>query len=422
MKGVRPVRSTHGGRPYPSYAELRAGPPAQHLERYDLWVVSRYESVAEVLRNPATFSSASGMSELLGGRLLVRAVDATGGHSRGNPEPGMASVLGVDNLSALRILIATDPPDHTRLRRLVARPFSPRAIAAMEARVRTICEGLVDDLVIAAARGQADLVRDVAYPLPVIVISEMLGIPTERRDDFKRWSDDAVGALSGTIDVRGARRSFGEMIEFFVQIVEERRARPSNDLISELISEDEDGQTLTAAEILLFCVLLLIAGNETTTNLISNGAWALFHHPAQAAHLKREPRLIASAVEEVLRYDTPVQWLMRATTRPTELGGCEMPEGARVLVLFGSANRDERRYAQPDAFLVDRNPSDHLGFGAGIHFCLGAGLARLEARVVASTLLARNLSLRPTGEPKRVPSVLLRGFESLPVTVDGARC
>ena len=407
--------------PYPYYTELRAGPAVAYLDRHDLWVVSRYDYLADVLRDPMTFSSALGMSELLGGRLVGRAVEASsrGGEHVG-PDSRMADVLGVESLSALRILIATDPPDHTRLRRLVARPFSPRSIAAMEPQVRAICERLIDELVEAGARGEADLVRHLAYPLPVIVISEMLGIPSERRDDFKRWSDDVVGALSGMIDVRGASRSFGTMIEFFGEIAEERRARPGKDLISQLITEDEDGQTLTAAEILLFCVLLLIAGNETTTNLISNGAWALFHNPEQAARLMRYPALIDSAVEEALRYDTPVQWLVRTATRSADVGGIKVPEGARLMLLFASANRDESRYAWADEFLIDRNPADHLGFGAGIHFCLGAGLARLEARVAAAALLARNIALRPCGKPMRVPSYLLRGFESLPVTLHGA--
>ena len=394
----RPFSSAVMADPYPWYERLRAESPVHHDAYDDLWVISRYDDVLHVLRDPATFSSAAGMGDLLVGGYLGR---------RRAPE-------FVLDLAGMRLLIASDPPDHTVLRRLVSKAFTPREIMALEPRIRALTEAMVDDLI--DAGDGADLVTQLAYPLPVIVIAELLGIPGERRDDFKRWSDDLVGALSGTWDPSRGQFSGMEMFMYFSEVVAERTRNPGDDLISLLVTRGRDGgAALDPMEIVMFCALLLIAGNETTTNLIGNGAQALFDHPDQARRLRDDPSLVPDAVEEALRYDAPVQALFRATTAAVRIGDVELPEHARVMVLFASANRDESRFPTADRFVVDRAPNDHLGFGSGIHLCIGAPLARLEARIVAETMLRRIRRLEPTGEPSRVDSFILRGFTRLPV-------
>ncbi|HVL03207.1 MAG TPA: cytochrome P450, partial [Acidimicrobiales bacterium] len=283
-----------------------------------------------------------------------------------------------------------------------------------------LCESLVDDLVAANEQGDADLVRHLAYPLPVIVIAELMGVPPERRDDFKRWSDALVGGLSGSWDVDSSMASMTEMFTYFAEEVERRRAAtgPGDDLLGLLVASTEDGDDpLNATEIVLFCILLLVAGNETTTNLLGNLQQALWDHPEAETALRADPGLIPSAVEEALRYDAPVQGLFRGTLRAAEVGGTEIPEDAFVMVLFGSANRDEAHYEAAHEFRVERNPGDHVGFGAGIHLCLGAPLARLESRLAVETLLQRTSLVAPAGSPEPVDSFILRGFQRMPVTL-----
>ena len=387
--------------PYPAYARLRSDAPVHYVEELELWTVARYDDVVSVLRQPKLFSSALGMGDLLRGGV---------GRRRERPPQYVLDLAG------LRVLIATDPPDHTQLRRLVGNAFTPREVAALEPRIRRLADEMVTALI---EQGEgADLATSLAAPLPVIVIAELLGIPAERREDFKRWSDDMVGGLSGSWEEQRALGSGQEMFAFFMDAVEERRRRPGTDLISLLVTRGVEGDAaLTAMEIVLFCVLLLIAGNETTTNLITNGVNAFFEHPAEAAKLWAEPTLAPQVVEEVLRYDAPVQGLFRMTTAPTELDGTALPERARLMVLFGSANRDGSRFPAADQFSVERAQADHVAFGSGIHLCLGAPLARLEARVTFETLVSRLEGIEPAGPCERVDSVVLRGFSRMPVTV-----
>jgi cytochrome P450 len=373
--------------PYPTYRRLRDESPV-HPVGPDTYLLSRYADVSRVLRDHDRFSSSP--------------------MNMGAP--------------GFKFLIGSDPPDHTRLRRLVNRPFHPAAIAALEPRIREIADGLVDELVAAGERGEADLVEHVAYPLPVIVIAELLGIPIERRADFKRWSDAMIGGMSEDFDRAAGAVAAMEMFQYFNDVIAERRASPGEDLVSLLVGGAEP---LDNQELLMFCMLLLVAGNETTTNLISNGAMALFDRPAAVARLRKSPDLLPAAVEEALRFDAPVQSLMRRVTEDVVLGdGSAVRAGSTVVVLYGSANRDERRYGEgADDFVVDRyaplrGVADHVGFGAGIHYCLGAPLARLEARVVAETLLARTRSMRPVGAGRRTSSMLVRGMTSLPVTFE----
>ena len=390
--------------PYPSYAALRDAAPVHWVRQHGFWVVSRYDDVVGVLRQPEAFSSELGMGALMRGELS---------------EGSTPAATGTLDLSALRILIATDPPDHTTLRRIVSRPFTPSAIAGLEQRVREIARDCVDGLIAANARGEADIASGLAEPLPVLVIAEMLGIPIERRPDFKRWSDAVVGVLSGNADIDAGRASMLEMVEFFTQIATERQQRPKDDLISVLVAGSEDGR-LEPMEIVVFAILLLIAGNETTTNLLTNLLTALWVFPDVDAKLRADRSLVPAAVEEALRYDAPVQALLRGTRVPVEVAGTQIPADSLVMILFGSANRDTRTFENAAAFRLDRTSNQHLGFGAGIHLCLGAALARLEARVALDELLARTRSIQRRGPATRVDSFILRGFAHVPVTLDVA--
>lgn len=389
--------------PYPFYAELRRGPAATYLPADDLWVVAGYREVWEILRDAESFSSKA-----------LRAFGVGAASARSGPRPDLRELdsrLG-------RSLIVSDPPDHTKLRRLVSRPFTPRSIALLEPRVRQICNELVDDLLGAAEDGQADLVTHLAVPLPVRVIAEVLGVPPERRADFKRWSNALVGQLDGAGDPTAHAADLKEMARFFYDVIAERTAQPRDDLISWIIAgAAADEEPLSARDLVAFATLLLVAGNETTTNLLGNLYQALFDHPDQQPIVAGMADL-APVVEEILRYDTSIQGIIRLTNHELTIGDAQLPRDAMVMVLFGSANRDERRWPHADRFDVTRPPQDNLGFGSGIHRCLGAHLARLEVAVVIDTIRSRAAAIGPRGVGRRTHSIILRGFESLPVFVE----
>jgi len=391
--------------PYPVYARLRADAPVCHVEIDDVWAVSRYDDVVGVLRDTTTFSS-SAMREFMTGGVLRRQRARV-------PWAESASRLTGDN----RILLSTDPPDHTVLRRLLSRSFTPRAVEARRPLVERLCHDLMDDLL--AAGGPVDFVAAVTWPLPVLVIAEMLGVPADRLDDFKRWSDQIVDVVSGVGAEQVDASAFVELFVFIAELLNSRRRRPSGDDLMGLLleAEGEGRETLTAVEIAAFCMLLLVAGNETTTSLLGNTLAALLAHRDQLDLLRRRPELVRPALEESLRFDAPFQGLYRTTTKSVELAGVELPAGADLLVLFASANRDERHYADPDRFDVTRNPADHVGFGAGVHLCLGAALARVEGEVVLRALLERTSDFELAGEIVRVPSHVLRAVSSLPLEV-----
>lgn len=387
--------------PYPWYARLRAETPVHRLSD-DVWMAVGYEAVMATVHDPVRLSSEVGMGGLMTGRVGPNRVDSQ-------------EAFGLD-LRGLRVLIAADPPDHTRLRRLLSRAFTPRSISSLEPRLRQLCESMVDQLLEAGTDG--DLVSHVAYPFPVTVIAELLGIPAARRQDFKRWSDALVGILSGAWDMTSEQESILEMFGYLGEVVAERQTRPSDDLIGRLVAashDDNDDEPLTAMEITMFVILLLVAGNETTTNLVGNGYAALLGHPDVARRLRADSSLVPAVIEETLRYDGPIQALFRGAAFDVCLAGVDIPAGATVMVAFAAANRDPARFAEPDHFDPGRDARDHVGFGHGIHYCLGASLARLEARIVAETLLARTRSLEPTGEATRVDSLILRGFTHIPV-------
>lgn len=381
--------------PYPYYAELRDKAPVAWIESMQAWAVSRYADVDFILRNPRLFSSGL-WSEAASGDLVAV------------PEaPGLLSM---------------DPPDHTRMRKLANKGFTPRLIRTMEPRVQTITQGLLELL---QTQAQADLLPTLSIPLPVIVIAEMLGIEPQRRADFKRWSDDIVRSLNRPTDenVRTEiQRSITELRAYLGRIIDQRRTDPRDDLITALVQAEEERHILTSIEILGLTVLILAAGNETTTNLIGNAVLALLDHPAELAKVRANRASVSALVEEVLRYDSPVQVVFRQTTQDVELEGGKLPAGATVLLLLGSANRDEQKFPEPDHFDVTRNPQDHVGFGYGIHYCLGTPLARIEGRIALEALLfdcppfTRVLAREP-----RIAAYLVRGPQTLPLRFEPSR-
>jgi len=315
------------------------------------------------------------------------------------------------------MMLNSDPPRHTRLRSLVSQAFTPRMVAELEPRIREITREL---LAPALEAGRCDLVATLAYPLPVIVIAEILGIPPADRAKFKEWSDEAVASLGTGLQGGGRQvraEIFEEMREYFTAMTEARRREPRGDLISGLVQAEADGERLTFTDLLQMLVLLLIAGNETTTNLISNAMLALMAHPAELAKVEAEPALIPSAIEEVLRFESPVQATVRRPTRDVELHGRTIPAGMPTVVWLAAANRDPAQFPEPLRFDVTRTPNRHLAFGMGIHFCLGAPLARLEARVAYEELLAAATGFERTteGPLPRVPTFIMRGVLELPI-------
>jgi cytochrome P450 len=387
--------------PYPYYAALRREDPVhQILPGAPFYAVSRYDDVCEVLHRPDVFSS------------TALQILAQGGGTSFSPNSG---ALAGHRLLRSPMMIATDPPDHTRLRSLVNRGFTPRRISALEPRLREIAAAWVDRV---APSGQMDLVKDFAIPFPVTVIAQLLGVEPERRDQFKHWSDAIVIGLSGVSqhfsceEVRGAAE---EMADYIDSVVAARRKSPRDDLIS-ILTQAEEGDALTGGEVLSFIVLLLIAGNETTTNLIGNAMRAMLEHLDVMERVATDRACIPAMLEETLRYDSPIQGIPRKVLQEVELGGTLLPKGAFLMVLFASANRDERQFPDPDRFDIDRKSREHVAFGHGIHFCLGAALARLEARVAFETLFGRCRDFRlHAQEINVIESNLLRGPRSLPI-------
>ena len=297
----------------------------------------------------------------------------------------------------------------------MSRAFTPRRITAWEPRIREIAERLVGDIAAKSNGEPIDLDTSLASPLPTIVIAEMMGIPADRHDDFKCWSDNLVnGLLTGGSKTK-LLTSAVAISWFFARTVRKRRRNPGDDLVSLLIAGDRDAEALNLVELDNFCVLLLVAGNETTTNLISNAMLALLDRRDLWQEIAANPTLVAAAVEETLRFDGPGQGLLRVATSDVTIGDITIPAGARVLPLIGSANRDPCQWADPDEFRLDRNSYEHIAFGSGIHFCVGNALARLEARAAIEMLARRFPHVAGAGTPNRIGSRVLRGLRSLPL-------
>jgi cytochrome P450 len=376
--------------PFPHYTQLRRQAPVLWVEPLQAWMVSRYHDVDYAIKNPQLFSSANFTAQSLGEL---------------RPGPDVPWLLDMD------------PPAHTRVRKLVNKAFTPRLIKALEPRVRAISQELLASL---HSQRQFDFVQNFSTPLPVIVIAEMLGVEPERQNDFKHWSDDVVAATNRPTDAHEReriRQSSAEMCAYLEEAIMRRRKEPREDLLSALVRAEEDQQALSAKEVLAIAVLVLLAGNETTTNLLGNAVLTLLEHPAELAKVRADRALVPSLVEEVLRYESPVQLIFRRTTQDVELSGTPIPASAGVFLLLGSANRDEQQFPDPDRFDVRRNPRDHLAFGYGIHYCLGAELARLEAKVALESLLFEGPLFRSTiDQIPRVASILVRGPQRLPLT------
>ena len=378
--------------PYPTYAKLRARDPVHRSRLMNAWVFTRYTDVDTILRDHRRFSS-----------------DA---RKRGPSRGQRASLPSTEEPSMLFL----DPPDHTRLRALVNQAFTPRAVAALEPHIRELMTTLLDAVDDPSA---FDLMEAVAKPLPVIVIAEMLGIPPEDRAQFAVWSDQRARILEPTLtpdERETAEAAMRALDAYLMPIISARRADPQDDIISALAQAEEEGDRLTEREVLIMLRLLLVAGNETTTNLIGNGTLALLRHPDQLAALRGDPALIPSAVEELLRFDSPVQVDLRSALEDCDVNGFPLRRGDNVVMLLGAANRDPDRFPAPDRLDVARE-QNHLAFGRGIHHCLGAPLARLEGRVVLETLIERFGSLRLLDDrPAFRNSVVLRGLQALPVS------
>lgn len=373
--------------PYPVYRELRTHAPVYWSREANSWVLSRYDDVSAALTDPATYSSASGIF----------------------PTPP-----GVDMTELfLPMLIMSDPPRHTQLRHLVTKAFTPRRIAGLETSIQTIVQELLDQ---APNADTWDFVSGFAGPLPAIVIADMLGVPREDRDRFRTWSTTLIQSNPTRGNFDSGLDAAAGLYEYFATFLAERRAHPQDDLMTALVQAEVNGQRLSEAELLGFCLLLLVAGHETTTNLLSNSAVLLAKHPESRQQLANNPGLVPAAVEELLRYDSPVQGLARTLTRQVDLHGQRMKAGDTVLLLFGSANRDDQAFPRADEFDIYRRPDRQVAFGRGVHFCLGASIARLEARLALQALLATYpvWDVDPHAAI-RLHSGPIRGYLSLPI-------
>jgi hypothetical protein len=318
-----------------------------------------------------------------------------------------------------RPFLLLDPPDHTRLRGLVSKAFTPRMVATLRPRIERLVAGLLDAL---QPTGGMDVIRDVAYPLPAIVIMEMLGIPPADRDRFKTWSDDQMAFLGGRFPgdplepARRAGASTLAMNAYLRDLIAARRRAPQADLVSTMVAVEEQGDRLSEQELTATTALLLVAGHETTTHVIGNGLLALLRNVPQLQRLQREPALLPLAVEELLRYDGPVQFVNRVAAADIAIGGVTIPAGDTILLVLAAANRDPAQFPEPDRLEITRQPNDHLAFGFDRHFCLGAHLARVETQIALSALLTRFPDLTLAAETLEwQPNPLIRGLRSLPV-------
>jgi len=385
--------------PYPYYARLRDHAPVCRVTlptREEAWLVTRYDDVALVLRDERFAKDTA--SALTPAQIARR--------------PWFRKVFASLN----RNMLSRDAPDHPRLRALVQQAFTPRLIEQMRPRVEGLTEALLDNV---QDQGRMDLIRDYALPLPTTIIAEMLGVPAADRHAFHHWSNALMAAAASTGRMWRAVPNAWALMRYIRKIVKQRRANPRDDLVSALARAEEGGATLSEDELLAMVFLLLVAGHETTVNLIGNGTLALLQHPDQRLRLQSDPALIKPAVEELLRYSSPVEMATERYTREdVTLAGVTIPRGEVVFAVLGSANRDDRQFPDPDALDLTREPNRHLSFGLGAHFCLGASLARLEGQIAISTLLRRFPDLRLAVAPEELRwrrGLLLRGLESLPV-------
>jgi cytochrome P450 len=380
--------------PYPMYQRLQADDPVHHSP-LGFWVLTRYADVIASLRDP---------------RLIKEPIAAF-----------VAARFGMQVPPGLGLsMLDRDPPDHTRLRGLVSKAFTPKALERLRPSIQQIVNGLLDRV---EGEGEMDLIDEFAYPLPVNVICDMLGVPVKDHERFKQWGLDIARGLDaimlppesevGQRSVAGRRA----LAEYFRELIAQRRASPREDMLSALIAAEEAGDKLNEDELLATCILLLVAGHETTVNLIGNGTLALLRHPAELRRLRDAPSIIATAVEELLRFDGPVQRTARIPSEDIVIGGRTIPKGEMVMPFLGAADRDPAQFSDPQRLDLTRADNRHIAFGMGVHFCLGAPLARMEGQIAINTLLKRLPKLAlATDTPRFRQSLTLRGLQSLPVS------
>ena len=380
--------------PYPTYHRLRAEDPVHHSP-LGFWVLTRYADVIAMLRDP---------------RLIKEPIAAFVAARFGMAVP---PGLGLSMLDR-------DPPDHTRLRGLVSKAFTPKALESLRPHIQGIVDGLLAKV---EGRGEMDLIEEFAYPLPVRVICEMLGVPVADHERFKQWGLDIARGLDAFMlppDSEVAQRSMAgrrALAAYFRELLAERRAAPREDMLSALIAAEEAGDKLNEDELMATCLLLLVAGHETTVNLIGNGSLALLRHPAELRKLRDNPGLITSAVEELLRFDGPVQRTARIPSEDITIGDHTIPKGEMVMPFLGAADRDPAQFPDPDRLDITRGDNRHIAFGMGIHFCLGAPLARMEGQIAINTMLQRLPKLAlAIDKPEYRQSLTLRGLQALPVS------
>lgn len=406
---VRPLvqlRSPAGrADPYPVFARLRAKGAVIHFPPYN-WLVPRYAEAAFVLRDPRFSSEPDSRLERPG----------WGPEERRAYREQHLVIRTMNNFMLFR-----DEPDHTRLRKLVSGAFTPRVIEAMRPRIQEIANSLLDAV---EPDGTMDLIPDYAYPLPVTVICELLGVPAEDRPLFRRWTsvfvkvvDPVASAEEEAPIIAAGDQATEEIVDYFTGIIADRRRQPGEDLLSAMIAARDGADRLNEDELIATLILLLTAGHETTTNLIGNGTLTLLRRPDELAKLRDDPSLMPGAIEEILRYEPPVAGAVRITLEDVEVAGRTIPAGHDVIVAIAAANRDADRFPDPDGFDITREDNKHLAFSAGPHFCLGATLARLEGKIALSTLIERFPKLRLDGEPFWRDTITLRALERLPVAL-----
>ncbi|MGZ4205331.1 MAG: cytochrome P450 [Actinomycetota bacterium] len=394
-----PFEPAFAADPYPQYAAMRDADPV-HKTVLDFWVLFGYEDVARFLKDPSLSVEDANATPTAIDQMLLEAIGDR--YDRGS-----------------RAMLNVDPPDHTRLRKLVTKAFTPRVIENLRPRVQALVDGMLDE---AARRGEADLIADFAFPLPFTVISEMLGVPATDGARLREWSGMIVRSLEPLIDPNLARAivdASDHMYAYVGDMIERKRKEPGDDLLSALIAAEEQGDVLSDDELIDQVTLLYIAGHETTVNLIGNGVLALLRNRNQLERLRDDPSLVTNAVEELLRFDSPVQMSRRITLREVEIGGKKIDEGVFVGVVLASANRDPSRWG-PGAGALDLARTDahqHLSFGGGAHYCLGAALARVEGQVAIGSLVQRFPQVELAGDVAWNGRINLRGLETLPVSL-----
>ena len=374
-----------GNDPYPSLTWMRQNDPVYFDEVRNIWGITKHRDIKDIAKDPINFSNAGGI----------------------RPDVG-----------PLPMMIDMDSPEHVTRRRLVSEGFTPRRVRAMEEEIRRICDALIDTV---AERGECDLVADLAAPLPLIVIGNMLGVEPQHRDDLLRWSDDLLKG-QGTEDMEILERmanAYGEYVGYMSNVIENRRSTGrDDDLVGILVHADDNGNQMNDDSILHETLLILIGGDETTRHVVSGGTEALLRNPDQFTALKNDHALVPRAVEEMLRWVTPIKNMARTTTRDVELRGKTIPEGVKLLLLYPSGNRDEEVFDDPHSFDITRTPNDHVAFGFGTHFCLGNQLARMEMRMMIEQLATRlpDLALASDAPLEHRNANFVSGIESMPVT------